>query len=145
MNDFQVGPLTLRVKSYANDVSADFYNSNWLNIAVKCPTDAGDVGFQAACLMTTDIVDFLDELQDLLGGKGRQAFLVSLEPQVDVCLSRGEGPDAFQLDVELTPNADDDEDLYEASATVSRTDLETVAAQAAQIAQTFPMRGDPDK
>ena len=84
MTDFQMGPLTLSVKSYADDVSEDFYEANWLVLDVKCPTDDGDVAFQSPCLMTTDIFDFMDEINDLLAGQGRQAYLVSLEPQVDV-------------------------------------------------------------
>jgi hypothetical protein len=145
MIDFQMGPLTLSVKSYADDVSSDFYEANWLNIAVKCPTDEGDVAFQSPCLMTTDLFDFMDEINDLLAGQGRQAYLVSLEPQVDVRIARGDGPDTFTLEVELTPNADDDEDIYGLSTIVTRVDVEGYIVQAEKIIEAFPVRGIQDK
>ena len=47
MSSFQMGPLSLNVKSYADDVSKDFYEANWLNIDVKCATDEGDVAFRS--------------------------------------------------------------------------------------------------
>ena len=141
MSSLQMGPLELNVKSYADDASKDFYEANWLNIAVTCPTDDGDVAFQSPCLMTTDIFDFMDEIAALLAGEGRQAYLVSLEPQVDVRIARGDGPDTFTLDVELTPNADDDEDIYGLTTTVTRAQVEGFTAQAEQIIETFPVRG----
>ena len=91
--------------------------------------------------MTTDIFDFMDEINDLLVGQGRQAYLVSLEPQVDVRIARGDGPDVFTLDVELTPNADDDEDIYDAAAIVSRAEVEEMAKQATALVEAFPVRG----
>jgi hypothetical protein len=136
-----MGPLSLRVKSYADDVSKDFYEANWLNIAVKCATDDGKVAFQSPCLMTTDIFDFMDEMNDLLAGQGRQAYLVSLEPQVDVRIARGDGPDMFTLDIELTPNADDDEDIYDVATIVTRAEIEAMAKQAEQVVEAFPVRG----
>ncbi|MFT4707204.1 MAG: hypothetical protein ACI9PU_001044 [Ascidiaceihabitans sp.] len=145
MIDFQMGPLTLSVKSYADDVSSDFYEANWLNIAVKCPTDEGDVAFQSPCLMTTDLFDFMDEISDLLAGQGRQAYLVSLEPQVDVRIARGDGPDTFTLEVELTPNAEDDEDIYDAATIVTRAEVEAMVKQAEQVIEAFPVRGIQDK
>lgn len=141
MSDFQMGPLVLSVKSYADDVSSDFYEANWLNIGVKCPTDEGDVAFQSPCLMTTDLFDFMDEINDLLAGQGRQAYLVSLEPQVDVRIARGDGPDVFTLEVELTPNADDDEDIYGLATTLTRADVEGYIVQAEKIIEAFPVRG----
>ena len=141
MSEFQMGPLSLSVKSYADDVSKDFYEANWLNIAVQCPTDEGNVAFQSPCLMTTDLFDFMDEINDLLAGQGRQAYLVSLEPQVDVRIARGDGPDVFTLEVELTPNADDDEDIYGLSTTVTRADVQGYIAQAEKIIEAFPVRG----
>ena len=141
MTDFQMGPLTLSVKSYADDVSEDFYEANWLVLDVKCPTDEGDVAFQSPCLMTTDIFDFMDEINDLLAGQGRQAYLVSLEPQVDVRIALGDGPDVFTLDVELTPNVEDDEDIYDVAAIVSRAEVEEMAKQAAALVEAFPVRG----
>lgn len=141
MSDFQMGPLTLSVKNYADDVSKDFYEANWLVVGVKCPTDEGDVSFQSRCLMTTDIFDFMDEINDLLVGQGRQAYLVSLEPQVDVRIARGDGPDMFALDVELTPDANDDEDIYGLSTIVSRKDVEGFVTQAEHIIAAFPVRG----
>jgi hypothetical protein len=141
MTDFQMGPLTLSVKSYADDVSEDFYEANWLVLDVKCPTDDGDVAFQSPCLMTTDIFDFMDEINDLLSGQGRQAYLVSLEPQVDVRIALGDGPDVFTLDVELTPNVEDDEDIYDAAAIVSRAEVEEMAKHAAALVAAFPVRG----
>jgi hypothetical protein len=141
MSEFQMGPLSLAVKSYADDASNDFYEANWLNIAVSCPTEDGDVAFQSACLMTTDLFDFMDEISDLLAGQGRQAYLVSLEPQIDVRIARGDTPDIFTLEVELTPNADDDEDIYGLSTTVTRAEVEGYTAQAEKIIEAFPVRG----
>ena len=141
MTGFQMGPLTLKVKSYADDVLEDFYEANWLVLAVQCLTDEGDVAFQSPCLMTTDVFDFMDELNDLLAGQGRQAYLVSLEPQVDVRIARGDGPDVFTLDIELTPNADDDEDIYDVTSIISRAEVEKMAKQAAALVEAFPVRG----
>ena len=144
MNSLKMGPLVLNVKSYADDVSKDFFEANWLNICVKCATDDGDVAFQSPCLMTTDVFDFMDEIAALLAGEGRQAYLVSLEPQVDVRIARGDGPDVFTLEVELTPNADDDEDIYGLSVLVSRADVEGYTEQAEQIIEAYPVRGIQD-
>ncbi|MFT5796952.1 MAG: hypothetical protein ACI84R_001007 [Candidatus Azotimanducaceae bacterium] len=141
MSSFQMGLLSLSVKSYADDVSKDFYEANWLNIDVKCATDEGDVAFQSPCLMTTDLFDFMDEINDLMAGQGRQAYLVSLEPQIDVRIARGDGPDTFTLEVELTPNADDDEDIYGLSTLVTRADVEGYIVQAEKIIEVFPVRG----
>lgn len=140
MTDFQMGPLCLIVKGYATEDTTDFEKANWLRIAVTCPTDGGDVAFESSCLMTTDIFDFMDETDALLAGEGFQAYLVSLEPQVDVQISRAQGPDSFALDIELTPDADEDEDIYSLSTVISRADLEAMAAQAKQIIEAFPVR-----
>jgi hypothetical protein len=141
MSEIQLGPLDLSIKSYADDVSEDFYEANWLNIAVQCKTDEGEVAFQSPCLMTTDIFDFMDEINDLLAGMGRQAYLVSLEPQVDVRIARGDGPDVFTLDVELTPDAQDDEGIYDVAVIVSRAEVEAMAKQAEAVVEAFPVRG----
>lgn len=140
MTDFNLGPLCLTVKRYAHDDAKDFEKANWLHIGVKCPTDDGDVSFASSCLMTTDIFDFMDETDALLAGEGFQAYLVSLEPQVDVQIQRGDGPDSFTLDIELTPNAQDDEDIYAVSTTLSRDDMQDLAAQAKRIIEAFPVR-----
>ena len=144
MTDLIIGPLSLRTDGYANAVSGDFYADNWLRVAVNCTTDQGQVAFTAPCLMTTDIYDFVEELDDFLSGKGRHACLVSLEPQVDVRLSRSDG-DLFELEIELTPDADKDEDIYDATATVTRADVDRMAAQAADIIKAFPARGSDDQ
>ena len=144
MTDLIVGPLTLKIHGYANDISGDFYKSNWLLVGVSCATDQGAVAFKSPCLMTTDFFDFVEETQELLTGKGRQAFLVSLEPQIDVRLERGTGADAFVLDVELTPDANDDEDIYDLSTQVSRAQIDSMIAQAKQIIVAFPVRGEDD-
>jgi hypothetical protein len=141
MSKFQMGPLCLTVKGYVDDVSKDFYEANWLTIAVSCPTEDGDVSFQSACLMTTDFFDFMDEMKSLLAGEGRQAYLVSLEPQVDVRIVRGDEPDTFVLDVELTPVIEDDEDIYGMSAPLTRADVEGFAKQAEAVIADFPVRG----
>jgi hypothetical protein len=141
MNEFVMGPLTLSVTGYADEESKDFYKANWLVLDVKCTTDQGDVKFSAPCLMTTDIFEFMDETAELLSGEGRHAYLVSLEPQVDVCLARGDGPDMFSMDVELTPDVNDDEDIYGLSIEVTRAQVEQMAAQATQIIEAFPVRG----
>jgi hypothetical protein len=140
MTDMKMGPLDLSVLSYASDDTADFEKANWLLVKVACPTDAGDVAFQSSCLMTTDIFDFMDETDALLAGEGYHAYLVSLEPQVDVQIARGEGADSFTLDIELTPNAQDDEDIYGLSTVITRADLEGIATQTKHIIDTFPVR-----
>ncbi len=140
MTNFQMGPLALTVKSYATEDTTDFEKANWLHIEVNCPTDAGDVSFASSCLMTTDIFDFMDETDALLAGEGYQAYLVSLEPQVDVQIARGERADSFTLDIELTPNTQDDEDIYGLSTVITRADLEGIATQTKHIIDTFPVR-----
>lgn len=140
MTDFQMGPLGLHVIKYAAEQADDFYDANWLIIDVNCTTDQGKVAFQSPCLMTTDIFDFMDEIKALLSGEGYNAYLVSLEPQVDVKISRGDGPDMFVLDVELTPDADNDEDIYDLSCPVTRVDLENMAQNASKVIEAFPVR-----
>jgi hypothetical protein len=51
----------------------------------------------------------------------------------------------FELEIELTPDADADEDIYDATATVARADVDRIAAQAAQIIEAFPARGSDDQ
>jgi hypothetical protein len=133
MNDLKIGPLSLKFGGYANDLSGDFYADNWLNVVVTCTTEQGQVAFTSPCLMTTDIYDFVEELDEFLSGKGRHACLVSLEPQVDVRLSRGADADTFEIEIELTPDAEADEDISDATATVTRADVDRVAVQAKQI------------
>jgi hypothetical protein len=101
--DLRLAGLSLWVRGREYPDSEDYWDGNWLNIDARVEAKAAVVKTNGACLRSTEVADFVQELEKLYENVPGMAELRCMEPYLSVkatCDKLGQ----VEVTVDITPD-----------------------------------------
>ena len=120
--------------------STDYYDGNWLRVTAHAGAAGASVWASGAILMVPDLIRWADECEALAEGRGNNAKLSPLEPELAVTISPVDQLGHLKMRVQITPDPLNQEHTFEFE--IDQTFLPVIVKQCRAIGGVYPTRGE---
>ena len=119
--------------------STDYYDGNWLRVTAHAGAPGASVWASGAFLMVPDLLRWADECEALLEGRGKEAKLAPLEPQLAVTILPVDRLGHFMMRIQITPDHLTQEHTFQFE--IDQTFLPHIVKRCRAIGGAYPTRG----
>ena len=137
MSTIKLSQLELEVIGYERIQANDYYDANWLMVSVTADTNGINTKFARSCLLTSDLVEFNDQLINLNSGRKDSATLESFEPNIELSITKVDSLGHLKMIVKLIPT---DENFHQFSLQIDQSYLPLIIADIKDALLRYPVR-----
>src|SRR5574341_1948918 len=141
--DLKIAGFELWIHGRQFPDSNDEYDGNWLLMSAHSEASGASVWVSGPILMVTDLLRWAEQCEALREGRGSEAALAPMEPELKVTIRPVDRVGHFTMRVDITPEHLAQDHRFDFA--IDQSYLPEIARQCRAIAAVYPVRGIEDQ